>query len=286
MPKEIKATPIVPTHANEERLAQAGEAAKELNALQLATTDKAKAVAVQVGYEGSFSVSSLEDEIRFYQRRTVEAILETGKRLLVLRELTPRGEFDPRLDALGFSRRTAYRFMQAAGKTANSANLALISGQMKSASAFLELVTHDDDVLEGLAEMDDIERMSASEVRQLARNLKAESEANEKLLHDKNAKIDKLSRGKGVTAPTNWEDAFKPLLDQQHVATTQIALKLGDVKNVIDAGLQIEVPENEEPSLHNARKILATKVKADLEQAKEQIEAALHYFDKTLDSWL
>lgn len=288
MPKKIEAAPIVPTHANEERLAKAGEAAIELNALQLAAADNAKAIAVQVGYEGSLSISSLEDEIRFYQRRTVEAILETGKRLLVLRELTPRGEFDPRLDALGFSRRTAYRFMQAAGKTANSANLALISGQMKSASAFLELVTHDDDVLEGLAEMDDIERMSASEVRALARNLKAEADANDKLLHDKNAKIDKLTREnkKGVAAPTNWEDAFKPLFDQQHVAVTQIALKLGDVKNVIDAGLQIEVPENEEPSLHNARKILATKVKADLEQAKEQLEAALHYFDKTLDSWL
>lgn len=286
MPKVIKATPIVPTNANEARLAQAGEAAIELNALQLAATDNAKAVAVQLGYEGSLSVGALEDEIRFYQRRTVEACLELGKRLLLLKELTPRGEFQQRISMLGFEYRNAARFMQAAIKTSKSANLSLLSGQVKSMSAFLELVTHDEDVIENLAEIDDIERMSASEVRALARNLKAEAEASEKLLHDKNAKLDKLTRGKGVTAPTNWEDAFKPLLDQQHVAVTQIALKLGDMKNVIDAGLQIEVPENEEPSLHNARKILATKVKADLEQAKEQIEAAMHYFDKTLDSWL
>lgn len=82
--------------------------------------------------------------------------LETGKRLLVLRELFPKGnsqigknaEFEMRVEFLGFSKSTAYRFMQAATKTAKSANLALLSTQVKSASAFLELVTHDDDVLE------------------------------------------------------------------------------------------------------------------------------------------
>ncbi len=288
MPKKIEAVPIVPTNANEERLAKAGEAAIELNALQVAANDNAKAVAVQLGYDGSLSVGALEDEIRFYQRRTVEACLELGKRLLVLKELTPYGEFQQRITLLGFEYRNASRFMQAAIKTSKSANLSLLSSQVKSMAAFLELVTHDEDVIENLAEIDDIERMSASEVRALARNLKAEADANDKLLQDKNAKIDKLTREnkKGVVAPTNWEDAFKPLLDQQHVAVTQIALKLGDIKNVIDAGLQVEVPENEEPSLHNARKLLATKIKADLEQAKEQLEASLHYFDKTLDGWL
>ncbi|WP_240964686.1 DUF3102 domain-containing protein [Acidovorax sp. SRB_24] len=149
-------------------------------------------MAAQIGYQGAVTVGTLEDEIRFYQRRTVEAILETGKRLLVLRELTPRGEFDERLGLLGFSRRTAYRFMQAATKTAKSANLALLSTQVKSASAFLELVTHDDDVLENLAEMDEVEKMSASELRTALREAREEKGAVEKVLSDKNAAMDKL----------------------------------------------------------------------------------------------
>lgn len=127
--------------------------------------------AKQIGYEGALTVGALEDEIRFYQRRTVEACLELGKRLLVLRELSQIGtEFDSRLELLGFSRASAYRFMQAAAKTAKSTNLAALSTQVKSVSAFLELVTHDDDTLKDVVDMDDIDRLSASQLRERLRN--------------------------------------------------------------------------------------------------------------------
>ncbi|WP_324622705.1 hypothetical protein [Delftia lacustris] len=161
------------------------EQAQDSNALALLETSaNAKAMAAQMGYEGPLTVGALEDEIRFYQRRTVEAILETGKRLLVLRELTGHGnssqigtnqDFSERVELLGFSRSTAYRFMQAAAKTANSANLTALSNQIKSASAFLELVTHDDDALESLKDMDDIDRMSASQLRSTLRQAKADN---------------------------------------------------------------------------------------------------------------
>lgn len=152
------------------------EQAQDANALVLMETSaNAKAMAAQMGYEGTLSVGALEDEIRFYQRRTVEAILETGKRLLVLKELTPHGEFAHRVGLLGFSDRTARRFMQAAAKTAKSANLAVLSTQVKSASVFLELVTHDDDALESLKDMDDIDRMSASQLRSTLRQAKEDN---------------------------------------------------------------------------------------------------------------
>lgn len=173
-------------------IGQTMDAANQLAVMSIEANASAVAMAQQIGYQGAVTVGALEDEIRFYQRRTVEAILETGKRLLVLRELTQRGGFDDRLELLGFSRRTAYRFMQAATKTAKSANLALLSSQVKSASAFLELVTHDDDVLENLAEMDDVEKMSASELRAALREAREEKGAVEKVLADKNTAMDKL----------------------------------------------------------------------------------------------
>lgn len=142
---------------------------------------QALALATELGYQGALTVGALEDEIRFYQRRTVEAILETGKRLLLLKEVTPHGEFTQRVEMLGISDRTARRFMQAAAKTAKSANLAVLSTQIKSSSAFLELVTHDDDVLESLKELDDIDRMSATELRSALRQSKQDVKfANEK----------------------------------------------------------------------------------------------------------
>ncbi|MBO9538747.1 hypothetical protein [Herbaspirillum sp.] len=135
---------------------------------------KASALAQELGYDGPLSVGGLEDGIRFYQRRTVESLLEMGKRLLLLKEVAPHGEFMSRVQLLGISDRSANRFMQAATKVSKVANLATLATQVKSASAFLELVTHDDDVLEQLAEMDDIDRMSASELRERVRKLEAD----------------------------------------------------------------------------------------------------------------
>lgn len=154
--------------------------------------ENAMAVASQVGYEGSLTLGAIEDEIRFFQRRTVEAILETGKRLLVMKELTPHGEFEKRVDLLGFNIRTAQRFMKAASKTAKSDILSLLSKQAKSGSAFLELVTHDDDTLKTLAEMDDIDRMSPSELRAALKEARETTEARDTVIKNKQARLDQI----------------------------------------------------------------------------------------------
>lgn len=163
----------------------AAQEAGARNALAVVEAN-ASALAQQLGYEGALTVGTLEDEIRFYQRRTVEAILETGKRLLLLKEMTPHGEFRQRAEMLGFSERTAQRFMQAAAKTAKSAKLAVLQYEIKNASAFLELVTHDDDVLENLQEMDDIDRLSASQLRERLR----QSEQDVKFAQEKRQKAE------------------------------------------------------------------------------------------------
>ncbi|WP_368921835.1 hypothetical protein [Comamonas aquatica] len=182
--------------ANEAVIAAEVHAANQLAAMTIEANAQASAMAKELGYQGALTVGALEDEIRFYQRRSVEAVLECGKRLLLLREVTPRGDFDARIELLGFSRRSAYRFMQAATKISKSANLALLSTQVKSASAFLELVTHDDDVLENLAEMDDIDRLPASELRKRLREAVEEKKATDQLVAKKNQQIDKLEREK------------------------------------------------------------------------------------------
>ena len=196
LPQNLEADPAIVS-----RDLQAFDAAVTADA---AATSSARALALSIGYEGAMTVGALEDEIRFYQRRTVEACLELGKRLLMLKEVAPHGEFMQRIEMLGFNERTARRFMQAAAKTVKSANLSTLSTQVRSVSAFLELVTLDDDVIDDIAKMDAIDRMSASQLRAKARELEKENEALQRLNDDKNRKIDDLSTLKLSVSP--WDE--------------------------------------------------------------------------------
>lgn len=281
-------TPSAEPALNESALEALGTKSTELVHLQAEQASKAIAVAEQIGYQGSMTVGALEDEIRFYQRRTVEAILETGKRLLVLKELTPHGEFTKRVELLGFSDRTAQRFMQAAAKTAKSANLAVLSTQVKSASAFLELVTHDDDVLEGLQEMDDFDRMSASQLREAARELQADKAATEQLLTAKNKKIDELTRKvKKFDIHTDWPDQVRGAVELTDEISRGMEKSLDMLMQVcaqaVDAAPQDAAQQQ---VFSQGTAALAARVRDAMARQREVIDAADLHFKQTLGHFL
>ena len=223
-------------------------------------SENARALATQLGYDGQVTVGTLEDEIRFYQRRSVEALLECGKRLLLLRELTPHGEFISRVELLGFSERTAQRFMQASAKTAKSANLAALATQVKSASAFLELVTHDDDDLEALKDIDDIDRMSASELRAALREAQAESEAQNQLLADKNKALDKAKAAARRIANAPAEEQIAAELQELSARFhTALAYVRGDLRLGFQKLFDREQAGDAEPGSH--RQVMAGYVR-------------------------
>lgn len=224
------------------RIAQADAAVAELATLEAEQAASAKALAQQLGYEGVMTVGVLEDGIRFYQRKTVEACLELGKRLLLLKELSNHGEFIGRVELLGFSRRSAHRFMQAAAQTAKCANLAHLSRQVKSASAFLELVTQDDEVLEDLKNLDDIDRMSASQLRAKMREIKAEQEADKQLLDKKNERIGELEqeaeRAKAKSKLATPDEEYEELLLMAAEGTSGELNRVATVWRQVFNGLQ------------------------------------------------
>ncbi len=162
-------------------------------------TQSVVGLATQLGYDGTLTVGALEDEIRFYQRRTVEACLELGKRLILLKEMTPHGEFKQRTDMLNINERAARRFMSAAlkfSKTDNSTVLKAAGNQSK----LLELLVLDDEEIAELSNggsvnditLDDIDRMTSSELRKKIREIKADKEATDLLLQKKDQKINEL----------------------------------------------------------------------------------------------
>ena len=156
-------------------------------------------LANSLGYEGNLTIGTLEDEIRFYQQRTAEACVEMGKRLLILKEMCPHGEFAQRLEVLGFQPRTAQKFMQAVLKISN-ANTSTLLSKVGTQSKLLELVTLDDDQLEELSEggsvgditLDDIEMMSVRELKKAIKDARSDTAAKDELLNNKNKKIDEL----------------------------------------------------------------------------------------------
>lgn len=178
-----------------------GQSLVELDQQNAEMLDNAESVALQLSYDGEVSISELESGIRFYQRRTAEAFLELGKRLLILKELTTHGEFATKVESLGFSQRSARRFMQAALKFSKSANLAVIAEKIGTQSKLLELVTIDDDELEALAsgetvrgiELDDLDTLTASELKAKLKETQQNYEAQGKVLADKSALADDLA---------------------------------------------------------------------------------------------
>ncbi len=125
--------------------------------------------------------------------------MELGKRLLILKEITPHGEFNKRVEMLNFTPRMAQKFMSAVlkfSKTNSSSLLQKAGNQTK----LLELVTLDDDEIQvieqggsiGELSLDSIETMSARELKDELRKIKADKEAADLLLQKKDQKINEL----------------------------------------------------------------------------------------------
>ncbi|ADJ61751.1 hypothetical protein G5B88_01115 [Herbaspirillum seropedicae] len=270
-------------------LASLSESANAMALMNQERNAAAQAIALQLGYEGSLAVGALEDEIRFYQRRTVESLLELGKRLLVLKELTPHGQFEQRVEMLGFSYRSAARFMQAAIKTSKSANLALLSSQVKSASAFLELVTHDDDTLDALVQMDEIDRMSATQLRQTLRDLHGDLQAKDKVLDDAHRKLTDLQvqMNKKVVAQTDWPDALSPLTDQIAAAGRKLAQAAGELENCRITLFSVAegLPEAQRSQFETALAHVAEVYEQALARGERDLVRERATFEKTLGAY-
>lgn len=163
-------------------------------------------LATQLGYQGSLTVGALEDEIRFYQQRSVEAVMELGKRLLILKEMTPHGEFSKRIEMLGISKRTAQRFMSVVLKFSKTTSMSLLE-KSGNGTKLLELMVLDDDDIEiidaggsiGDVDLDSIETMSVRELKKALREAKAENQqlkdsdqAKDQILQKKDQKLNEL----------------------------------------------------------------------------------------------
>ncbi|MGL4486485.1 MAG: DUF3102 domain-containing protein [Yersinia sp. (in: enterobacteria)] len=175
----------------------------DLNISLNAMTEHRLEIMQQFGDGVPYERDRIVHETRFYMAQSAEAMLEAGRRLAILKEVEPRGEFENIVEEqLNLPKTTAYRMAQAAVK--------FISPKLKDSfpalgmlgkTKLFELMTEDDDELAGLKDggtvagmtLDDIDRMTSRELKAALREARETNSAQQRVLADKNEKIDTLS---------------------------------------------------------------------------------------------
>lgn len=213
-------------------------------ALTLAQAQRAssvRAVALQLGYQlpmDHIDPDLIQRDIAANMRRSVEACLEVGRGLRVLKEACEHGHFTARLDLLGIDARVAQRFMASAVKFANAASTPLLKAAGNQTKLF-EMLVLDDEQIEELAltgqtgelSLDDVATMSVKELRAALRESRAEKEAGDQLLEKKNAKIDQLERQQKRIAKLAPDEALAK-------TKTEAATILSETLGLVRGGLR------------------------------------------------
>lgn len=175
----------------------------DLNISLNAMTEHRLEIMQQFGDGLKYERDRIIHETRFYMAQSAEAMLEAGKRLIILKENEPHGEFVEIVrEHLGIEPRIAQKMAQA--------SLKFLSPELESKaktfsllgrSKLYELMLEDDEELAQLADggtvagltLDDVERMSCRELKAALREARETNSAQQRVLADKNEKIDALS---------------------------------------------------------------------------------------------
>ncbi len=163
-----------------------------------------RAVAAQLGYQLPADCTDpdlIQRDIAANMRRSVEACLEVGRGLQVLKKACPHGEFVERLDTLGIDRHVAARFMQSATKFASLGSNAAMAKAIGNQTKLFEMLVLDDEEIQeleltgqtGELHLDDVATMSVKELRAALRETREDKKALAKVNADKTVKIEELS---------------------------------------------------------------------------------------------
>ncbi|EBY7079413.1 DUF3102 domain-containing protein [Salmonella enterica] len=168
------------------------------------------AIMEQFGEGLPYDRSRIVHETKFYMAQSAEAMLEAGKRLVILKENEPHGEFTDILENdIGLAPQVARRMMQASIKFLGSDNETSKRSTLSvlGKGKLYELMVLDDEDLDSLADggtvagatLDDIDRMSVRELRKALRESKEDLAASRKLNAEKSQEINELKETKFKT---------------------------------------------------------------------------------------
>lgn len=218
-----------PDGFDDNRLEQAGRATQELAIFNAQLDTTVRAVALQIGYQLPADCTDpdlIQRDISANMRRSVEACLEVGRGLAVLKAACGHGQFIARLDVLGIEYSVGARFMQAAKKFSNVASTRHLTAALGNQTKLFEMLVLDDEQLEeleltgqtGELHLDKIATMSVKELRAALREAKADAAATDRVLEQKSSTITQLQKNLETTrqrvAQETPDDAARQLRDE------------------------------------------------------------------------
>ncbi len=164
-----------------------------------------RAVALQLGYQLPADCTDpdlIQRDISANMRRSVEACLEVGKGLAVLKTACGHGNFIARLDVLGVDRVVAFKFMQSAKKFSNVSSTKHLTQAIGSQTKLFEMLVLDDEQLEeleltgqtGELSLDDVATMSVKELRAALRQAKQDADFAGEQLQKERQRADKAEK--------------------------------------------------------------------------------------------
>jgi hypothetical protein len=269
-----------------------------LNAVSLMDAQQSatvRAVAAQIGYQLPADCTDpdlIQRDISANMRRSVEACLEVGRGLAVLKAACEHGNFMSRLDVLGIDRKVSAKFMQAAAKFSNVSTSRHLTASLGNQSKLFEMLVLDDEQIEELEltgqtgdlHLDKIATMSVKELRAALREAKADAEATDRVLTDKEAQITKLQKAssKQIDAQEAWSGAMRELA--LHVAghRANILESVTALDVIREKVMQQEAEPGAEAALAAAREQIGRELAEAVERAEELVSKVRRTFDVTL----
>lgn len=170
---------------NEAAIAQDMEASAQLPAMEAAISEHQGVILAQYGDGLPYERLRYVDKCRYHMARSAEEALEVGRCLIVMKECEGHGNWLNVLEEVGVGADTAQRMMKVAVRFSNTASTRHLVDAAKSKTKLIELLVLDDEEMSALndgesvrgLQLDDVERMSVSELRRALRQAREDKDA-------------------------------------------------------------------------------------------------------------
>lgn len=244
MPRSSKQVPAAPStdKINQDALAAAGESLSA-RASHLAVVD------AKFGDVVEYHRDRVVSEAAFFIKQGSESFFEAGKRLLLLKEHEEHGEFLKALERIGVDDRAARKLMSVAARFADTKALA----SLPRTKLFELTLLDDEDIAEldkggtaaGLT-FDDVDRMGVRELRAALRKEREahteDNEANERLLANKDKKINQLTKKAFVP----WDERMAALVDELQTCSLGASECISRAFQVAQAAAVVQLENDDE----------------------------------------
>lgn len=243
--KAMPAAPAATVELNHEALADGSNALTVLGSRNADIADR-------FGDGQPYDRSRIVSEVRFFMAASAEAMFELGKRLIVLKENEPHGEFQSLItDVLGIPYRTAARFMAVALKLSGMPDSKVTSLALLGKTKLFDLLDESADDIEGLAEggtiaghnLDEIQAMSARELRAALLETKKRIVAKDAVIAKKDQKLNALTEAEERRRSGSPSEREQAQLDD--VRSTGLAAEMAVRQLLAAAGAVVAAPATE-----------------------------------------